>query len=90
MDGSQTEVSFRISILGCRVADGKPRVFMFEPRTMIKASLVTACLCSFAHLAPRAVILSEAKDLHLLVFNEILQILRFAQNDSTLAFFRSL
>jgi len=32
------------------VADGKPKVFMFEPRTMIKASLVTACLCRFAHL----------------------------------------
>ena len=49
MDGSQTEISFRISILGCRVADAKPRVFMFEPRTMIKASLVTACLCQIAH-----------------------------------------
>ena len=30
---------------------------------------------------PRAVILSAAKDLHLVVFNEILQMLRSAQHD---------
>jgi len=34
---------------------------------------------------PRAVILSEAKDLHLVVFKKILQMLRFAQHD-TVAF----
>jgi hypothetical protein len=50
MDESHPEVSFSISILGCRVADGKPKVFTFEPRTMIKASLVMACLCQIAHV----------------------------------------
>jgi len=61
-------VSFRISILGCRVADSNPGVFMFKPRATTKASLVTACLCQIAHLVPRAVILSEAKDLHFACF----------------------
>ena len=45
---SYTKTPFGLSLLGPRVADGRPWLFIFEPRVIISA-FAAACLFNIAH-----------------------------------------